>query len=436
MKWYLGAILLLILGLVFQLGLLVYAMYALIAVLLVSRYMTREWTDRVSAKRDCNRTTANIGDTAAINVTITNDGRMAIAWLIAEDSIPKQALIQRPPRIKMKRKRRKIARLKAGESITLRYQVEFLMRGYYQLGPLMIESGDVFGLHRRYRVLADPVFVLVYPKVVPMQGYDIASRRPIGEVRMSHRLFEDPTRISGVRPYQTGDSLNRIHWRATARTGSLHSKTYEPSTIAGATILLDFHQDRFHRRHEPIRSELCVTTAATLANVVYQLGQQIGFITNGRDAADRVRLEGYRHEFTTRDAANEDAGRIPDSDRLRPVIVETRRGADQFTRIQESLARVELTDGLTFPQLITEVAGRIPRDTSVVAILADVPPETAIALGSLRRHGFAITAIVVMFPDEDSYPECVGRLMAENIDVRTVSDERMLSALCSERMVG
>ena len=39
MKWLLGALALLLVGLVFQLGLLVYAMYALLSVLLVSRYL-------------------------------------------------------------------------------------------------------------------------------------------------------------------------------------------------------------------------------------------------------------------------------------------------------------------------------------------------------------------------------------------------------------
>jgi uncharacterized repeat protein (TIGR01451 family) len=435
MKWYLGAILLLAVGLVFQLGLLVYAMYALLAVLLISRFLTREWTENVTATRGCNRATANVGETAAIVVTLKNEGRVSIAWLIVEDSIPKQALVQRPPRITMHRKRRRITKLKAGGTVDLRYQVDFLMRGYYQFGPLLVESGDVFGLHRRFRILTEPAFVLVYPKVVPLQGYDVASRRPIGEVRMTHRLFEDPTRISGVRPYQHGDSLNRIHWRATARTGELHSKTYEPSTIAGATLLLDFHRDRYPDRHEPIRSELCITTAASLANAVYELGQQIGLITNARDAADRIRLTGYRHEFTTRDAAIDEAGEMPDSDRLRPVIVPTRRGADQLMRILESLARAELTDGLTFPQLVVETAGRMSRDATVIAILPDVPPETAIALGTLRRQGFAVTAVVVMFPDEDDYPDCIGRLMAEGIDLRTVKDEEGVSSLCSGVMV-
>ena len=140
------------------------------------------------------------------------------------------------------------------------------MRGYYQVGPLVLESGDLFGLHRRYRVGTVPSFVLVYPRVLPLEGYDLATRRPIGEIRLTHRLFEDPTRIAGVRPYETGDPLGRVHWRATARTGFLHSKIYEPSTIAGATLLLDFHQAGYHQQGEPFRSELAVTTVASLAS--------------------------------------------------------------------------------------------------------------------------------------------------------------------------
>jgi len=90
--------------------------------------------------------------------------------------------------------------------------------------------------------LTAPHFLLVYPEVVPLEGFELASRRPIGEVRISHRLYEDPTRIAGVRRYETGDPLNRIHWRATARTGQFHCKVYEPSCIVGATLLLDFHE--------------------------------------------------------------------------------------------------------------------------------------------------------------------------------------------------
>ena len=44
-------------------------------------------------------------------------------------------------------------------------------------------------------------------------------------------------------------------------------------------------------------------------------------------------------------------------------------GAAIRSRIQETLARVELTDGLTLPQLIVEAGARLPRDATVLAIL-------------------------------------------------------------------
>ena len=41
---------------------------------------------------------------------------------------------------------------------------------------------------------------------------------------------------------------------------------------------------------------------ASLTSAVYQLGQQVGLVTNGRDAIDRIRTEGWEHDFRTRDA--------------------------------------------------------------------------------------------------------------------------------------
>jgi uncharacterized protein (DUF58 family) len=434
MKWVLGAILLLAVGLVLQLGLLVYAMYVLLGVLLASRYFARTWIASLSATRECNRLSVEIGDKVAVVVTLRNEGRFPIPWLLIEDSLPRGALRQRPPRLRVHGRRSSITRLPARGESTLLYQVSFEMRGYYQIGPLLLESGDLFGLHRRYRVTTKPHFVLVPPKIVPLDAYDLASRRPVGEVRMTHRLFEDPTRISGVRPYQEGDPLKRVNWRATARTGELHSKTYEPSSIAGATFLLDFHRDSYFDRTEPHCSELAVTAVASLANAVYQMGQQIGLATNGRDAADRIRQEGWRHEFRTRDAARANLGMRDRNDRLQPVLVETGRGAEQLQRILETLARAELTDGLSFSQLVTETSSRLPRDATVVALLPTVSAETAMALGNLRRSGFAITAVLVAIDDE-IYAESAGRLVAEGIDCRRIEDEMSLSTLCNQQLV-
>ena len=75
-----------------------------------------------------------------------------------------------------------------------------------------------------------------------------------------------------------------------------------------------------------MRSELAVTAAASLANAVYEMGQQVGLVTNGRDAADRIRQEGWDYDIRTRDAARQAASMAETSDRLRPVVVETAAG--------------------------------------------------------------------------------------------------------------
>jgi uncharacterized protein (DUF58 family) len=434
MKWFFGAILLLAAALVLQSGLLAYAMYVLLAVLISSRVLARNWLGKVTASRTCDRLTAEVGDEMNVEITITNSGWLPVPWVLLEDLLPRQALAQKPPRLGVQGKRLQIRMLPGGKEVTLSYQLRCDMRGYYQVGPLVMESGDLFGLHRRYRVDAEPHFLLVYPKMVPLQGYDLASRRPIGDIRLSHRLYEDPTRIAGVRPYQIGDPLNRVHWRSTARTGSLHSKLYEPSSLAGATLVLDFHQASYHRRGEPHRSELAVTTAASLANAVYQLGQQVGLVSNGRDAADRIRLEGWDQDFRSRQAARQESAMVERSERLQPLVIETRRGVQQFQRIREVLARLELTDGLTAAELIVETASRLPRDATVVALLADVPVETALALGNLRRQGLAVSVVLIALEGE-RLEKGYGRLLAEGImDVRQLRDEAGLPDLCQQQV--
>jgi uncharacterized protein (DUF58 family) len=298
----------------------------------------------------------------------------------------------------------------------------------------VLETGDLFGLHRRFKVLSKPTFLLVLPKPVPLTGYHVASRRPIGEVTMTYRLFEDPTRIAGVREYQRGDSMNRINWKATARTGELQSKVFEPSTVIGATILVDFHRKAFPRKHEPYRSEIAITAAASIANTVFHMNQQVGLISNGRDAADRIRTEGWVGDSRTRKEAQRSAEMHSSSDRLRPVIVQTRRGVEQLQRIFEALARMEKTSGLDLARLILESTDRLPRDATVVAILSSVTDSEVIALSSLKQQGFAITAIINCF-STDEFAKNSGALVAAGIETRHLKDEDSISEICQKQAV-
>ena len=431
MIWFAGVLLLLVIALGLGLSLPAYAMYTLLGIMLVSRWLARSWVQNLSAVRECNRYATNEGDTVAVVITLKNTGWLPIAWMLIEDLLPRRALSYQPPSLTVQGQRTQLAMLMGHGFHTMFYQLRCNRRGYHQIGPMVVETGDLFGLHRRYRVLTSPHFLLVYPAVVPLEGFELASRRPIGEIRISHRLYEDPTRIAGVRRYEAGDPLNRIHWRATARTGEFHSKVFEPSCIAGATILLDLHQAAYDPSHEPYRSELAVTAAASLANAVYELDQQIGLVTNGRDAADRIRQEGWDYDIRSRKAARRATSMLDQSDRLQPVMVGTRRGPEQSMRILETLARVELTDGLSFAQLVTETAGRLPRDATVVAILASLGIDSAVALGELRRKGLAVTAILNLY-DDTEFERASAQLAAEGIEARHLKSYETLPTLCRE----
>jgi uncharacterized protein (DUF58 family) len=439
MKWILGTIALLVAGLVLQLNLLVYAMYVLLGILLLSRFFTRAWTEKIVVTRQAEGDVFEIGEGLEVTVEVENRGVLTVPWLLIEESLPREAITQMPHRLRVEGDRFDLTSLKRRDSTVLNYTVTFLMRGYYQLGPLQLETGDVFGLHRRFRVAGEPHFALVLPRVLPLQGYNLASRRPMGEIRVVHRLFEDPTRLAGVRPYQHGDPLNRIHWRATARTGEIHSRVYETSRVAGATFLLDFHVQSYQGVTGETSAELAIVTAASLANAVFLMGQQIGFISNGRDAADRIREEGWRGEFTRRTDAQRRANDPLSNDRLRPVRVETRKGNEKLSQILETLARLEHTDGLEFSEMLAATLSRIPRDATVVPVLRRVTPDIALALGELVKRGFLVTAVIVSIdwdiPEWSHPPEWAGLLLEQGIDFRLVNSEEAITALCAEAIV-
>lgn len=434
MKWVLGAII--ILGIAYIIGsdLLAYAMYSLLILIAVSRWLSKNWATQLSATRECSQLQAEIDDHVGVELELSNAGGMPIPWVLLEDVLSKKALKHTPPSLEMQSSRIKLTMLRARQTKKLQYHFKCNRRGFYQLGPTVLETGDLFGLHRRFQVRTDPQYLTVYPKVVPIDGYDLSSRRPIGEIKMSHRLFEDPTRIAGVRAYQEGDPLNRIHWRATARTGKLHSKIYESSTVAGLTIVLDFHESGFAPQHEPMRSELAVTAAVSVANTIQLLGQQVGLVSNGRDAAERMRQEGWNIELDNREEAQQAGAMMDDNDRLCPLQVPTQRSSEQFYRIQELLARIELSDGLDFPRLLLEAQSRIPRDATVLTIISRKNPQTTIALENMARQGFAVSAMINVY-DHTEYAQISGPLIAVGVDTYHLRDEESIVHVCRKQIL-
>ena len=116
-------------------------------------------------------------------------------------------------------------------------------------------------------------------------------------------------------------------------------------------------------------------------------------------------------------------------DLKRPVVVPTRKSGDQIRQVLQILARLELNDGLTLPQLIMESSQRLPADASVIVLLAQPTLEAAIALGALRRQGRAVTAIVNSHDDEH-YIRASGILLNEGIATHMLHEEDSIASIC------
>ncbi|HBJ36916.1 MAG TPA: DUF58 domain-containing protein [Planctomycetaceae bacterium] len=416
---------LLLAGMTFGASLWLLAAYAGVLMIGTGFWFASQWHGAAVAVRHDGAIELEVGQSTEIVVDITNRSRLPIAWLLVEDLLPKAAFAQRPPALRIDGSRIEVFYLPAGQTRQLRYRITCQRRGYYQIGPTVLETGDLMGLSRRYRVGAPPQYILVYPRSVPMAGYDIASPRPIGEIRIRNAVMQDPTRIRGIRKWQIGDPLRSVHWAATARTGTLHSKVYEPTSLAGATLILDMHRDTNPDQNEPVRSDLAVSLAASIAAAFYEMNQPIALLSNGRDAADRIRTEGFDTDFRTRGAAQSEAAMRERDDRLRPVIVDADRGPVHFQELRRVLARLELSDGLSIAETVVNAQQRLAHDTTLIVITQKCDRQTAAMLIGMRRRGWAV-AVVINTADTNDFAASAGPLQSDGIETIHLIDETQL----------
>jgi uncharacterized protein (DUF58 family) len=161
MKWFFGVLLLLLAALLLESSLLAYAMYVLLGLLLLSRWLARSWIGGLSAMRTCKQVTADIGDRIPVSLTVVNSGALPVPWVLAEDLLPQYSAGKRFPRFKIKGKRTQIAMLRGGAEMEMKYQIECLMRGYFQIGPLTLEAAISLGNLRRSGLAVTAVLILL-----------------------------------------------------------------------------------------------------------------------------------------------------------------------------------------------------------------------------------------------------------------------------------
>jgi hypothetical protein len=123
--------------------------------------------------------------------------------------------------------------------VTVHYELHPPRRGLYQVGPLVVEHEDPFGMARSTVALGQSDRLVVVPAVIdlPSGGPTLADGE--GTAQLVQRRITGNDDDLTTREYRTGDALRRVHWRASARRGELMVRQEEHRSHPDARIVLD-----------------------------------------------------------------------------------------------------------------------------------------------------------------------------------------------------
>jgi uncharacterized protein (DUF58 family) len=325
--------------------------YLFIGALILFRWWGRRVMHGMKFGRSFNRW-AFLGEKVDVHLKIKNHSLWPIPWLQIRESLPVGLHTKGPFQ--------DVVYLSPKAELDFTYQLDCTKRGLYPVGPLNMFSGDILGVGTTRKYSLAPEYLTVYPKIIPLAKIEFPSQSPLGTLRHTQPIFEDPTRIRGKRDYATGDSLRRIDWKASASAGRLQVKLFEPSIALETMVFLNLNANEYDLRTRFFDTELAITVAASMANWISAARQSVGLATNGYD---------------------------PLIDASRPPLLPSRRGRGHLLRVLETLARLQMVESEPISQLLRQEMVNLPWGATLILITGKVEEDLFESLFQARRAG-------------------------------------------------
>lgn len=165
------------------------------------------------------------GDIAEARVTLTNPSRWPMWSLRAEDQVGAHTVESRLPTVA------------ARGSTRGGYRLPTTRRGVTTVGPLRIVRDDPLGLVRRARQMGGTETLWVYPRIHPLSPLPAGRQRDLEGP--THDGASGSITFHTLREYVVGDDLRLVHWRSTARTGTLMVRQQADPSRPQADLVLD-----------------------------------------------------------------------------------------------------------------------------------------------------------------------------------------------------
>jgi uncharacterized protein (DUF58 family) len=256
------------------------------------------------------------------------------------------------------------------------HKVICAQRGVYRLDTVSVSAGDLFGLSENQRSFPVSTAVTVYPQVIDIEDVPLPAHGWQGDVSVRRWIVEDPFMIAGVRNYVSGDPMNRIHWKATARTGEMQVYKHDYTAEQRLVVYLNIEDKDTIKGlvHNEEWIEKGISYAATIISDVISQGISVGFGHNG-----------YRLDH-------------PDLDVRLPIG----GGRAHLLAVLTEMSNIELRCKLRFHDYLEEDTLFTEERRDYLLITTHLSTEVQTRIEQLKRIGHSVQTLFIMDQPEKS----------------------------------
>jgi len=360
---------------------------------------------RVERNSDARR--GSVGDVFKERFDINNRSRLPALWVEVRNATPISTSGSRL-----------LTNLRGRQKQTYAARMWLTRRGSFPLGPTIVTVSDPLGLFRIQKSISALKSVTVLPMIFPIESFlSPPGLLPGGQV--TRRKSTDITpHASGVREYNSGDPMKRIHWPTSVRRGQLMVKEFDQDPQAEVWLFLDAqlsvqavrpHAEMpelpvedmlFTRRPRftlpPSTLEYGITITASLAHYFIKQKRSVGFVT-----ADRA--------YT---------------------MIPAEHNERQENKILETLAFLEGKGNLPLAALVGAQSRHLPSGSSVILVTPTIRPDLMIAVDDLQRrilHPAVILLSAASFGGRGGSDKLEAQLMERGVPVCRVECESDLA---------
>ncbi len=213
----------------------------------------------------------SVGRAVAGATTVRNVGRRGL-WMELFDQLP--GVVEGLPAE---------AWVPAGEAVEMGWKATVSARGRYTLGPAAVRWRSPLGLWSRQQRHAVEGAVRVFPDFSWLRRQLKAAR--VDEQRLPVRVRRRPggeNEFERNRPYQTGDPIRHMDWKATARKQRLVVREFGQEANQNLLFLLDCGRMSGARLGELTALDQAVNASLALAHVALRRGDRVGLMAFDR----------------------------------------------------------------------------------------------------------------------------------------------------------